>query len=202
MRARRAHRSRRSSAFAARTSRALTSQGAAGAGGSDGAIFVIGTDDFFAIITNDPQRQLTTTLGTTLAATELFCSGGPFEADVFTYRTLTTPSGKVLEHLQAEDVAVVVWDGYYEFNTDFCAFVASTPVLAVGTADYVITSNNLLAPAGAPGATEDNTRAHGTVTNVQTGELLHYVVRSGSLVTGGGTNKGFNNNILLTPMKR
>jgi len=32
--------------------------------------------------------------------------------------------------------------------------------------------------------------------------LLHYVVRSGSLVTGGGTNKGFNNNILLTPMKR
>ena len=142
------------------------------------------------------------TLGTTLAATELFCSGGPFEANAFYYRTLTTPSGKVLEHAQAEDVAVVVWDGYYEFGTDFCAFVASTPVLAVGTADYIIASNNLFAPPGAPGATEDNVRAHGTVTNVDTGVLLHYVVRSGSLITGGGTDKGYNNHIQLTPLKR
>jgi hypothetical protein len=95
----------------------------------------------------------------------------------------------VLEHAQVEDIPVVVWAGYFDFSTNFCEFVASTPVLAVGTTDYVLTSNNFLSPAGAPGATEDNLHAHGTVTNVQTGERYHYVVRSGALVTGGGTDK-------------
>jgi hypothetical protein len=167
-----------------------------------GAIRVTEYGSPFTIVTNDPQRQLTSTLGATLADIATECGGGSSEGDPFTYRTLTTPSGKLLEHGQARDITVLVWAGYYEFGTDLCAFVARTPLLAVGTADYVLTGNNFGAPPGAPGATEDNLRAHGTVTNVQTGELLHYVVRSGSLVTGGGRDKGYNNNIQLTPLKR
>jgi hypothetical protein len=189
------------SALAARTSRAQTGSGAARAGGSGGAVLVSGPT-FFAFVTNDPQRQLTSTLGATLAGIALDCSGGSPDAEVITYRTLTAPSGKVHEHAQAEDVTVLVWAGYYDFSTDFCAFVASTPLLAVGTADYVLNSHNLIAPVGAPGATVDAIRAHGTVTNVQTGEPLHLVVRAGSLVTGGGTDKGYNNHIQLTPLKR
>ncbi|MES2524261.1 MAG: hypothetical protein V4617_16305 [Gemmatimonadota bacterium] len=172
---------------------------AAASGG--GAVRVSEYGSLFYIVTNDAQRQLTSTLGATLAVITAECNGMPIVGDQFSYRTLTTPSGKVLEHAQAEDVTVLVFDGYYDFATDLCAFVERTPLLAVGTADYVLTSNNFFSP-DAPGASEDNVRAQGTVTKVGTGELLHYVVRSGSLVTGGGIDKGYSNNIMLTPMKR
>ncbi len=178
---------------------AMTAQVARGGASGGGAVLVTEYGSPFTIITSDPQRQLTSTLGATYAEVVAECGGATLVGDPFTYRTLTTPSGKVLEHAQAEDINVLVFAGYYEFGTELCAFIARTPLLAAGTADYVLTSNNYFAPPGAPGAREDNLRAQGTVTNVQTGGLLHYVVRAGSLVTGGGTDKGFRNNILLTP---
>ena len=179
----------------------ITAQVARAGASGGGAVLVTEYGSPFTIVTNDPQRQLTSTLGATYKQVLAECGGATLVGDAFTYRTLTTPSGKVLEHAQAEDINVLVFAGFYEFGTDLCAFIKRTQLLAAGTADYVLTSNNYVAPPGAPGAREDNLRAQGTVTNVQTGGLFHYVVRAGSLVTGGGTDKGFRNNILLTPKR-
>ena len=127
------------------------------------------------------------------------CAGAVSALAPSAWQSVTTPTGRLNQLVKGEDVPVLVWDGAYDPTTSWCAFVESATLIAVGSADYVLTIG-LGAPTGAPGATEINLRAQGTVTDVQTGQRLHYVVHSGSLATGGGVDRGYDNNIQLTPL--
>ena len=160
-----------------------------------GAVSVRQFGSIFGIITHDPRRQLTTILGATLAEAQRDCAGASVDTDPMQFRTLTTPSGKVHEFGKGEEFTVLVFNGLYDFVGDFCAFVTNTPLLATGTADFVITGG-----VAGPGATHPALHAQGRVTNVKTGQLLHYVVRASILVTGNGTDKGYDNHIQLTPI--
>jgi hypothetical protein len=186
------------SVTAPRAARATKGAGAAAQGG---AILERRTERFFSVLTSDAEHDLTTALGATLADIAEDCGGGFSENDATAWQTVTAPSGRQQWLVKGEDVTVLVWAGYYDPATDFCAFVAATPLLAVGTADYTLTIH-FGAPAGGPGATKISLRAQGTVSDVGTAQPLHYVVRAGSLLTGAGTDKGFDNHILLTPVGR
>jgi hypothetical protein len=178
---------------------ARAAKGAAAPAPQGGAILERRTERFFSVLTSDQEHGLTTALGATLADIAEDCAGGFSENDATAWQTVAAPSGRQQWLVKGDDVTVLVWAGFYDPSVDFCAFVAATPLLAVGTADYTLTVH-LGAPAGGPGATKINLRAQGKVTDLGTGQRLHYVVRSGSLVTGGGTDKGFDNHILLTPI--
>jgi hypothetical protein len=178
--------------------RAVVSAARAAAPG--GALVERTTDQFFALATSDFALGLTTAMGATASQIAADCAGALSELAPSSWQSVTTPTGRLNQLVKGEDVPVLVWEGAYDPTTPWCAFVESATLIAVGSADYVLTIG-LGAPTGAPGATEINLRAQGTVTEIRTGQRLHYVVHSGSLATGGGVDKGYNNNIQLTPLR-
>jgi hypothetical protein len=132
----------------------------------------------------DGRDGLTSVIG--LTATELsdFCLTGNTQPHLVEFMDVTRPTGAVKELWKGEDDPVLVWPF---ISDDLCGVLAATPPQWAGTTDWQGTDNEVFGLGEGPGANSFGFHAHGSVTNLTTGEDLDYqaIVREVVSPTGG-----------------
>ena len=128
---------------------------------------VVRFSDFFGFFVYDLDRGLLSIHSTSTPFAEI-CEGTPPVVDFLDIQTIATASG-LHAIFKGQDHNVEIYPAV-PFD---CSFLASAPLIAVGTAQIVRTDNDVLG-SGSPGIDAFGWQAHGILFDAETAGLVRY----------------------------
>jgi len=145
---------------------------------------------FFWIIV-DFERGLTTVLGATPEEHVAACQSGipPEEAS---WKDVVLPSGVIVRQVKGAEMGVTIWAAT---SSDICGELMAVPFLAGGTARVRYVDND--AQLSLTRANAFGVRAHGTVTNLVTGEEFKLLAKYQAIIFRDGELRETSTEIIL-----
>jgi hypothetical protein len=147
-------------------------------------------DLFFTVIV-DFERGLTTVLGATPEEHVAACQSGipPEEAS---FKDVLRPGGVLKRQVKGAEMGVTIWAAT---SDDICGELMAVPFLAGGTARVRVVDNDVF--VSGTRANSFGVRAHGTVTNLATGEEFKLLAKTQAIIFRNGELRERHSEIIL-----
>jgi hypothetical protein len=148
-------------------------------------------NDLFFWVIVDFERGLTTVLGATPEEHVAACQSGipPEEAS---FKDVLRPGGVLKRQVKGREMGVTIWAAT---SFDICGELMAFPFLAAGTARVRYVDNDVF--VSGTRANSFGVRAHGTVTNLATGEEFKLLAKYQAIIFRNGESRERHSDIIL-----